>query len=148
MKIPQKDFEKYITEQKKKGNIFVPMGNNVETIGRTINVQMDYKDCILRQIDQTRWSLFYGEEPFAKNAIMLVMMIPEQDQDDKFREDLEKSKYETLIDTGKRTYRAGGPSIIFKKSWVPDYFAIFQACINLFRRRGMLWSEQQVEVMK
>ena len=148
MGIPEKDTEAWIAEQKKKGNIVVPMGNKMATIQRTITAQMNYKDSVMRQIDQTRWALLYGERPFALNVIMLTMMIPEQDKDDQFQEDLKNAKYETSVNTGKRTYRAGGASTIYKKVWVPDYFAMFEACINLFRRRGLLWSQSKVEVMK
>ena len=146
--IPEKDVQSWIKEQQKKGNIVVPMGNEVATIQRTITEQMNYKDSVLRQIDQTRWALLYGEKPFSLNVLMLMMMIPEVDKDDQFREDLKNANYVTLVNTGKRTYRAGGPSTIYKETLVPDYFAMFEACINLFRRRGLLWSESKVEVMK
>lgn len=148
MGIPERDVQAWIKEQQKKGNMVIPIGDKIATIPRTINAQMDYKDCILRQIDQTRWSLLYGEKPFALNVIMFVILIPEKDKDDQFREDLKNAKYETSVNTGRQSYFPGKPSTIYKKVWVPDYFAMFEACINLFRRRGMLWSNQQVEVMK
>jgi hypothetical protein len=146
--IPESDAQAWISEQKKKGNIVVPMGDEVATIQRTITEQMNYKDCLLRQIDQTRWSLLYGEEPFARNVMMLVIMIPTQDQDEQFKEDLENAKMKMILKTDRRTYFPGKSSTVKKEAWVPDYFKIFEACINLFRRRGMLWSESKVEVMK
>jgi len=148
MGVPEKDADAWIAEQKKQGNIVVPMGNKMATIQRTITAQMNYKDSIMRQIDQTRWALLYGEKPFSLNVIMLVMMIPEVDKDDQFREDLKNAKSKMWVNTGKRHYMAGGASDVYKECWVPDYFAMFEACINLFRRRGMLWSQSQVEVMK
>ena len=148
MGIPEKDVQEWITQQKKKGNIVVPMGNEVATIQRTITEQMNYKDSVLRQIDQTRWALLYGEKPFSMNVMMLVIMIPTQDQDEQFLEDLKNAKMKMTIKTDRRTYFPGKSSTLKRESLFPDYFKIFEACINLFRRRGMLWSDSKVEVMK
>ena len=148
--IPEQEIEAWVREQKKKGRILVPMGDSVATIDRTVTAQLNYKDSIMRQIDQTRWALLYGEKPFAVNVVMLVMMIPEVDKDDQFKEDLKNSKYKSWVRTGSRTDTSGffnSRREITQLVWIPNYFTMFEACINLFRRRGMLWGQQQVEVM-
>jgi len=147
--IPSQDIEFWIREQKKKGNHIIPMKGEIATIQRTITDQMNYTASIQSQIDQCRWALLYGTRPFALNVIMLMMMIPEQDKDDKFREDVKNSKQKTLVNRGKRTDTSWYSTRrdIMIETWVPDYFSIFEACINLFRRRGMLWSESKVGVI-
>ena len=146
--IPERDVQAWISEQQKKGNIVVPMGNEVATIQRTVTEQLNYKDSIMRQIDQTRWSLLYGERPFSLNVLMLIMMIPTQDQDEQFKEDLKNAKSKMMTKADRKEHLPGHPSTVSKEAWIPDYFAMFEACINLFRRRGMLWSDSKIEVMK
>lgn len=145
--IPEQDVEEWIREQKKRGAHIIPMGDKVTTLERTITEQMDYKDAIMRQIDQCRWALLYGYSVFSTNVVMLLNMIPEEDKDEQFNEDIENAKVGVI--TWKKS--GGRNDVTRKEIYVkvesPDYFALFRACINLFRRRGMLWGESKAEVI-
>ena len=148
--IPQQDVDAWIREQKKKGATIVPMGDRVASLQKTITEQMDYKHAILRQIEACQFGLLYGWRPFSTNVIMLINMIPEDDKDDQFNEDVENAKVPVEIKTDKRIDRTwhSRRGHVYTKGWMKDYFALFRACINLFRRRGMLWSETQQEVFR
>jgi len=147
--IPSRDIESWIREQKKRGAHIIPMGDKIASLQKTITAQMDYKDAILRQIEQCRFALMYGMTPFKINVIMLLNMTPEKLRDEQFKEDIKNAKVTIIVKTGKRRHTTwySTRKEIYSEGWTTDYFALFRACINLFDRRGMFWSETQVEVI-
>jgi len=145
--IPPKELKKYIDEKRtetKDGSrlLYSPSGKEVGKVARTLTSQLDYTRAILRQIENCQFAGLYGENAFARSIIILINMIPDDDTDDQFKEDVENAKGVKSIRTGHWK----GRKEVVKQVETFNFHALFKACINLFRRRGLLWGESQTEV--
>ncbi len=135
MSIPREEVEAWIQEQKKKGRTVTKMGDNIAVFERTLMEQMDFKRTILQQIENCQFACMYSEEAFGRAVAVLVAMIPTDDQDDAFKEEIADSKIIVHSSYDKRV-----------KYFQWNYPKIFRSCIDLFRRRGLLWGETQREM--
>lgn len=106
---------------------------------------------IQKQIDNCEFVAQFDYEGFARSVIVLLNMIPEEDQDEMFIEEIGNATFKVLVPTGRYGGHGGMTYEIMEDTIEYDHLRIFRACINLLRRRGLytlpkLWDETQVEV--
>lgn len=126
----------------KEGRRLVQKGDTVATLERTLTESISWGQLVMGQIRSVQISALFGDVAFARTVGMLVAMIPFQDRDEQFQEDVKKATVTKVTHTGQWVDRKEFIKIIEDF----DYVALFQACINLFRRRGILWQDSQQEV--
>jgi len=128
-----------------------PDGKRSGTIPRTISDKLNFTYLLQKQIDNCNFVGMYSYEAFARSVIILLQMIPEEDQDETFKEKITKATFKVRIPTGR--YGGGGGRVyeICQETREYDHLKIFRAIIDLLRRRGLfespkLWSETQNEI--
>jgi len=119
-----------------------------ETAAATINEDIDYKRLINHQILEC---LVADDYEFEGKVRRLLSMIPEGWKDQKFREELEQARYETEV---KIPVKFAGITVVNNPN-IPtqtqrieayDWEKIFEACINLFDRVGLLLKKIKKEI--
>lgn len=132
------------------GRRHIPRGDREAVLERVLTTQLDYKQLIMFQIRNCQIAIsYYGENAFSRTVATLLAMIPEKERDDAFREvvaDAIKGKTAILMGERKTGRYTVSRRPITVKVIVPNWALIFHECINLFRRRGMLWSESRQEI--
>jgi hypothetical protein len=93
----------------------------------------------------------YSFEAFERMVTIILNMIPEEDTDETFREEVSKATIITRIPTGKYGGFGGGTYEIVETVKEYDPLAIHRAIVNLLRRRGLtitprLWEEKPTEM--
>lgn len=149
----QQRIQQGITETKTGERINVsPDGSRFGVIGRTVNDKIEYGMLIQKQFDNCCFVGQYSYEAFSRSVIILLNMIPSQERDEQFVEEVANATFPVLIPTGR--YRGFGGNIreITKEGKEYDYFKIFSAIVDLLRRRGLsevpkLWDETRSEMV-
>lgn len=98
----------------------------------------------------------YSEGEITEIIRAEIAMIPDEDRDPQFMEELRAAKYEILVDVRpvfcttkaslKYCKRKGIPS--FVREWRPDNFKLHHAVFNLLQRRHMLSKTQQKQMLE
>lgn len=107
-----------------------------------IREKLDYTQVILNQLRICQLSTMLSEKIFSLSVITLLNLIPMKDRDEEFEEELEEAKYIRRIPTG--TYRGDGGAFmkeVILEEVTYNWFAVLNAILNLFRRKGLLWKE-------
>jgi hypothetical protein len=104
--------------------------------------KLDYTQVILYQLRICQVSTMLSERAFASSVITLLNLIPMKDKDEEFEKEIERARYVKRIRTG-RFKGLGGAFIheIIREEESYNYFAVLNAVLNLFRRKGLLWKE-------
>ena len=128
-----------------------PDGKRAGLVPRTISEKLNYTYLLQKQIDNCEFVGMYSYEAFSRSVIILLQMIPEEDQDERFREQVEKATYKVRIPTGRYGGFGGQVYEIHQEATEFDHLKIFRAIIDLLRRRGLyetpkLWDENQTEI--
>lgn len=121
-------------------------------IPRTISEKLNYTLLLQKQIDNCEFVAQYSYDAFARSVIVLLNMIPEEDQDEKFEEEVANATFKVKVPTGRYGGFGGSTYEIMHEAIEYDHLKIFRACINLLRRRGLyetpkLWDETRHEVI-
>jgi len=124
---------------------YSPDGEAGVKIERHLTEKMDYAHRLERQIENCQFCAMYSYEAFGRSVILLLNMIPEKDQDEQFKEELEQSTVKEKIPTGRYKGFGGMTREVIEERKDYDYFSLFRAIVNLLRRRGMMWGEVDVE---
>jgi len=128
-----------------------PDRKRVGIIPRTISEKLNYTLLLQKQIDNCEFVAQYSYCAFARSVIVLLNMIPEEDTDDLFKEEVQNATFKVRIPTGRYGGFGGQTYEITEEVTEYDHLKIFRAVINLLRRRGLyetpkLWDEKNVEV--
>jgi hypothetical protein len=128
-----------------------PDGKRAGLVPRTISEKLNYTLLLQKQIDNCEFVGMYSYEAFSRSVIILLQMIPEEDQDELFKEQVKKATYRVRVPTGKYGGFGGQTYEIHEEATEYDHLKIFRAVIDLLRRRGLyetpkLWDENQTEV--
>lgn len=102
-------------------------------------------------------ALEYSAEEIRETIEGFVHMIPDDMKDDEFLKDLEEAQKTEKVDvrpiiasrirmSEETCEQLGIPA--FEEKTVFDYYAMFQACMNLLSRRGMLTKIARVEILE
>ena len=131
----------YTNEDKKRAGI----------IPRTISEKLNYTLLLQKQIDNCNFVGMYSYEAFARSVIILLQMIPEADQDEIFKEQIQKATFKIRVPTGRYGGFGGQVYEICQEATEFDHLKIFRAIIDVIRRRGLyetpkLWDENQTEI--
>lgn len=145
MSIPEEDLERFIEEQRKEGKEVVKRGDTLLTLQNTLSESLDYGNLIRQQIQNCCFAMMYGEEAFGRAVSVLYAMVPEQDKDELFNEEVGKAKI-VVYERGTGRYSLATGMEIKVPVLQPNYPQLFQCLINLFRRKGLLWQETRQEV--
>ena len=144
--IPPEEVWKWLEKGEDRwGRRVIAKGDKLAYLDRVLTSQLDYASLIKMQIQNCVIAGMYSEEAFNRNVAILVAMIPDKDMDEQFREDIKNAKELVWRGTpahGIEKLYAPQPKLIYKV----NFAKVFKACINLFRRRGILWQEAQQEV--
>jgi len=124
----------------------------VSIIPRTVSAQINFSNILEDLIKNIDFVGNYSYEAMSRGVLLLLQHIPEEDQDDQFREDVEKAKYIEKMATGRYGGFGGGTYEIMEEYETYDFLAIYRAIFNLLRRRGTytlprLWDERRVGVL-
>lgn len=111
--------------------------------------QLDFRSALLQQIRLCQLSALYSNRLFANSVLMFLTLIPEQDWDDKFREDIKNCSFIVEYGSGRYIHDTTHDhrTEIVNKTIVYDYMRLFHSIINLLRRRGVLWRDKEVETI-
>lgn len=128
-----------------------PDGKRAGIVPRTISEKLNYTLLLQKQIDNCNFVGMYSYEAFARSVIILLQMIPEVDQDEIFREQIQKATFKVRVPTGRYGGFGGQVYEITEEAIEYDHLKILRAIIDVIRRRGLfetpkLWDENQVEV--
>ena len=131
----------YTSEDKKRAGI----------IPRTISEKLNYTLLLQKQIDNCEFVGMYSYEAFSRSVIILLQMVPSEDQDQIFREQVEKATFKVRVPTGRYGGFGGQVYEITEEATEHNHLKIFRAIIDLFRRRGLyttpkLWDESLSEI--
>ena len=131
----------YTSDDKKRAGI----------IPRTVADKLNYSLLLQKQIDNVNFVGMYSYEAFSRSVIILLQMIPEADQDEMFREDIQKATFKVRVPTGRYSGFGGSVYEVCREATEYDHLKIFRAIIDVIRRRGIistpkLWDEQQSEI--
>ena len=131
----------YTSDDKKRAGI----------IPRTVADKLNYSLLLQKQIDNVNFVGMYSYEAFSRSVIILLQMIPEADQDEIFKEDIQKATFKVRIPTGRYGGFGGSVYEICQEATEFDHLKIFRAIIDVIRRRGLyetpkLWDENQTEI--
>ncbi len=126
-------------------------GSRFNVLPRTVADKVNYSYLIQKAIDNCLFCIQYSYEAYARATIALLNCMPNQETDEEFKEEVKNATFKVLIPTGKYGGFGGQTYEITKEAMEYDHFAIFRACINLLRRRGLytipqLWNSTRNEV--
>lgn len=128
-----------------------PDGKKATVVGRTVNAQLRWEHLLERAFENASFVGQYSYDAFARMTIILLQHIPEEDQDDQFKEEINKATILTKYPTGRYGGFGGQTYEIMETVKEYDHLSIFRAVVNLMRRRGTivtprLWEENLTEV--
>jgi hypothetical protein len=117
----------------------------------TIIESIDYTQTIYQQISTVQRAILTGSKwIYGSSVLMLLSLIPEQDYDEQFKAELNNCTYVTERGTGRYmqgvTHERRTEITIDVTEY--DYVMMFKAVINLLRRKGVLWREKGIEVIR
>jgi len=120
-------------------------------VPRTVNAQLNWEHLLERAFENASFVAQYSYDAFCRMVIVLLQHIPEEDQDEQFKEEIEKATIITKYPTGRYGGFGGNTYEIMETVKEYDYLRIFRAIVNLLRRRGVIvtpriWEENLTEV--
>lgn len=116
-------------------------------VKRTIDTKLDYKSAVLSQINYCRYAALFGYRAYGTQVVLLLQMIPEEDHDPRFLEDIKDAVIMTDRPTGRYMGFGGETREVIAKDVTYDYHRLYRACINLLKRRGAFWETTKVEAI-
>ena len=120
-------------------------------IPRTVDASLNWTHLLERAFENMSFVAQYSYDAFARMVIVILQHIPEEDMDDKFKEEIEKATFKVKIPTGRYGGFGGGTYEIMDIATEYDHLKILRAMVSLLRRRGLytlprLWDEHVSEV--
>jgi hypothetical protein len=127
-----------------------PDGKKFAIMPRSVNEQLNWVNLLEGAFANAYFVAQYSFEAFERMVTIILNMIPEEDTDEQFREEIAKATIITRIPTGRYGGFGGSTYEIVETVKEFDPLAIHRAIVNLLRRRGMtvtprLWEEKQTE---
>lgn len=124
----------------------------IATLPRQVAEKINFNTVLERLILNIDFVANYSYDAMARGVLVLLQHIPEKDQDEKFKEDIEEAKILVKVPTGQYAGFGGSTYEVMETHVEYDYLKVYRAIIDLLRRRGMytlprLWDEQRVGVL-
>lgn len=104
---------------------------------RSVDAQLNWVSLLEGAFANAYFVAQYSFEAFERMVTIILNMIPEEDTDEQFREEIAKATVITRIPTGRYGGFGGSTYEIVETVKEYDPLAIHRAIVNLLRRRGM-----------
>ena len=120
-------------------------------IPRTVDASLSWTHLLERAFENMLFVAQYSYDAFGRMITTILNMIPENDMDDQFKQDVSVATMTVRIATGQYRGHGGSTREIYEEATEYDYHKLLRAMVSLLRRRGLyttpkLWDEHVTEV--
>lgn len=120
-------------------------------IPRTVDARLNWTHLLERAFENMEFVAQYSYDAMGRMIIMILNMIPDEDMDDKFKEEIANATMTVKVATGKYRGHGGSTREIYEEATEYDYHKLLRAMVSLLRRRGLfttpkLWDSHISEV--
>lgn len=128
-----------------------PDKSRYATIPRTVDASLRWTHLLERAFENMLFVAQYSYEAFGRMIITILNMIPSNDMDDAFNEQVAGATMTVKYATGKYGGQGGSTYEIYDEVTEHDYYKLLRAMVSLLRRRGLyttprLWDSRVSEV--